>query len=351
MPYQSVNGEIGIYLSPQLRGAADNIRDPLYSISSSATVLEVASQQIADRKLVNALVGSRIRQRGQLKVLLESDYLYEDVYSTGSAIWREEGEHEEHRQCFLALIRSGAEISGDQVSSALQHVNMLVAEQGDGVRQALLTSANLSPSSLDRHLNWGLSLTDEASCTALSTLFKDVLSSRFQNASLQYSTDLMDGSKVRIAAGTKAQSSHLAVELIENARSSIYGAWFNIAKNSLVVDALARATVRGIQVLGVVDGDQAPLAWNAVPMLYAAGARIHYYPGLHTGAIGRMHYKMMVVDDAIVYFSTANASKAAESSFELSVALYPGETGNFNPASYVKLEILRLLNNSVNPGV
>ena len=81
----------------------------------------------------------------------------------------------------------------------------------------------------------------------------------------------------------------------------------------------------------------------------AAGVDARYYPGALTGALGRMHYKAMAIDAYTVHLATANASQAAETSFELGIALRGG-SGIGNPLPYVKDEITRLTRGAVIPG-
>ena len=109
-------------------------------------------------------------------------------------------------------------------------------------------------------------------------------------------------------------------------------------------DVLA-AVGRGVDVAGIIDADQGFQPWNAVPQLRDGGVDARYYPGALTGASGRMHHKPLVVDRALTYLATANASQAAEKSFELSLSLKGTEV-----AGFVDAEILRLgANASVSP--
>ena len=52
-----------------------------------------------------------------------------------------------------------------------------------------------------------------------------------------------------------------------------------------------------------------------------SGMEVLYYPGQLTGAPGRMHYKMVVVDNHTLHIGTANLSQAATRSLELGITI------------------------------
>ncbi len=241
MSYELSGGLVALYLSPALRGAKDSLREPIEKLLRSPVTLRVASQQVSDRGIVNALAGVRTERGEQALVLIESDYLYERTPVPPQSVWTQGGEREEHRQCLLALMRSGVKVREDQMGSALQHVNMIIAEGKNGLNAALLTSANLAPGSLDKHFNWGLSISDAAVCAALSAAFGEAWDGDFREVQLDY-TKTFDGAEyLQVCGGAQGQAVDLAVKAIESAQDTIRFAYFNIARDSRVSRALANA--------------------------------------------------------------------------------------------------------------
>lgn len=344
MACECLDGCMTLFLSPALRGAQDSIRGPVEQLLRSKATLQIASQQLSDRGIVNSLADIRSARGERAYVLVEADYLHERKPVPFESVWNAQGEREAHRQCLSALLRACIEVRTDEVSSALQHINLINSKSGDGSYNTLLTSANFAPGSLTQHFNWGLSIADDQIGAALDKAYSQAWDGDFRDVNLDH-TKTADGEAVaRLCAGSAGQASELAVKAIEAAQKSIDFAYFNMGKDGRVTGAMAAAAIRGVKVSGIVDGDQEMASWDAVPALRAAGVDVRYYPGALTGAIGRMHYKMFAVDESCVHLSTANASLAAESSLELAVTLYGSDVSD--PLSYVRNEISRLFSGS-----
>lgn len=346
MAYSDSDSNYSIFLSPSLRGAEDFLRDPLQEVLESARLVYLCSQQVSDKKVVNGLAALRAEKRGRARVLIEADYLYERSPLPSDSIWDMGGKREKNRQCLLALQRAGIEVRADQIKGALQHTNMVLAETETGVKSTLLTSANLSKGSLTTHFNWAIRLGNEELFKAGKSLFSKSWDGDFRDASTTLEVSLAN-EKISLSGGANGQAAKLAESTIDQAQDSISFAYFNLSSGSRVYKALIRAKERGVKVYGLVDGDQVGTSWDGVPGLREAGLDARYYPGVLTGALGRMHYKMFVVDGVYTHLSTANGSMAAENSFELGMTIANDNTPN--STAYLKAEIDRLLLNATIP--
>lgn len=320
MPVTMMGGSVQVMLTPTRRRAPDDLRGPLTALLAGAPQVDVASQQMADRGLVDALAGIRSIRGGRARVLVEADYLTEDDPVPPAQVWLPVGRNDEHRQCAAALGRAGITVRTDVVGSALQHVNLVVVHEDGDPATALVSSANLAPGSLDTHLNWAVRLDRPLVAKAAAELFEGLWDGDFRDAAIaeSFGDTHTDG---RLVAGADGQATDEALEVIAGARERIRFAWFAMSRGARVVAALAEAAARGVDVAGIVDGDQGLQPWNAVPDLRAAGVDVRYHPGALTGAIGRMHLKSVVADRTTAHLSTANASHAAERSLELAVTL------------------------------
>jgi phosphatidylserine/phosphatidylglycerophosphate/cardiolipin synthase-like enzyme len=199
------------------------------------------------------------------------------------------------------------------------HANLATASGGQ-INQVFLSSANFAPKSLSLHLNWGLHIDAEEITKEFGRFFDAVWEGGFRQASLAAKRRIQ-GTAIELYAGTSGEAVSGAVGHLQEARRSVRFAYFALSTAARVTRALVDGVGRGVEVVGVVDGDQAFQPWNGVPSLRAAGAKVLYYPGVATGAPGRMHHKMLVVDGSVVHLSTANASDAAEQSLELGVTI------------------------------
>lgn len=324
---------INLYLGPKGRGAPDSIRAVVTPRDASAQTW-VASQQLSDTKVLGRMIEAG-RGQGLCAAVLEYDYLIEQEETDP---WVEGGRREPNRQALLAMLRAGWRVRFDRLSS-LQHSNFVVSRSGPGSASVTLTSANLSPGSLDEHLNWAVTTDAPPYVTACIDAFEQAADGDFSQiqVSVEETPDLA-GLTISSTGGTLADVGRM----IEGATQTIDFAYFNVSTGSDLVRALQDATARGVTVRGVVDGDQGNQPWDAVGILQAMGVDARYYPGQLTGARGRMHYKFLVVDEVNLHFGTANQSAAARSSLELGIVVSDAAT----MARAVSKEFMRLYQNA-----
>ena len=96
------------------------------------------------------------------------------------------------------------------------------------------------------------------------------------------------------------------------AKKRIDFAVFTFSKSSGIDDALIAAKERGVEVKGVLDRRQANQSWAAtIPMkksnikLKVAGNR---------DGLGKLHHKLMVIDDSVTIFGSFNYTGPANKS-------------------------------------
>lgn len=305
-----------LFFAPMSRFRQD-IRPVLFSTLENAEVVRVASQQLSDRALVSEISSAR-NNGAHVRVHLESDYLREKPSRTTDP-WVAGGKNESHRQCLNALLRSGIDVRFDRETSSLLHLNICFGRDESGSSRSIITSANLSPGSLDSHLNWLVYTTGETA-DITDTVMKDLWENG-ERASGHITLDSLTWDY-----GSDGQATDAAIAAINEASQSVLFAYFALSSSSRVVTALKKAAQRGVEIIGIVDADQGGQQWDGVPELTDAGVQARYYPGVRTGAAGRMHYKMIAVDKTTALLSTANASVAADRSVELSITWRkPGE--------------------------
>jgi len=200
-----------------------------------------------------------------------------------------------------------------------------------------LTSANLAPGSIDKHLNWAMTIASAGIADAVSKVFDAIWDGDFRGANAKLVLSDPHGGFGRLAVGAAGEAIDEAVCTIESARERIRFGYFTMTSETRIVQALLTAADRGVDVAGFVDADQGAQFWNAVPQLRSGGVDARYYPGALTGASGRMHHKTIVVDKASACLATANASQSAERSFELAVTIVDAAVANFVDAEIVRL--------------
>lgn len=324
----SLKGAV-LYLGPRGRAAPDRVREALMDVIASGGRTRVASQQIFDEQTLAGLFAATLDQH-RVDALLEYDYLL--GRETGD-VWHEAGKREPNRRALLAMLRAEWKVGTDR-SSHLQHANLIVRE-GDAGGSLALTSANISPGSLDEHYNWAATSRDTAHIRAAVEAFDQAADGDFSDIEVVVE-ETPERASLCISS-TGGVVTRLAAAF-EEAQEAIEIAYFNISGSSDLAGVLASALSRGVAVTGLVDGDQSGQPWDAVPALRSAGADVRYYPGQLTGARGRMHYKMAVVDHREVHVGTANLSSAAHRSLELGMTC----AGDPDAPGFVAAEITRL---------
>lgn len=324
-----------LLLSPALRGAADRLDTGVPEFVRSRTELRIASQQLCDARVVDAICAAPGNTRARL--LLEGDYLRSAPLSDAS---NAKDDKEPHRLALSALSRLGCSVRTDE-RSGLQHMNLILGADEEG-GHVLVTSANLAPGSLTTHFNWAVTSSDACLFNPLSAFFDEVWSATPIRATLTERVELTSDTTVHLSAGIRGEACIQAEHDIAQAKTSIRFAFFNLAKGARVTRALNAAAARGVEVIGIVDGDQGNLPWDGIPTLRAVGVDGAYYPGALTGAGGRrMHYKMLAIDGRVTHLTTANASGSAEESLELAVSFVTADPADLRAAK-IAAEIMRL---------
>jgi len=276
--------------------------------------VDVLSHALGHRSVVERIAAARTLG-ARVRVTLEGENLAEEV---GFDIWEPGGDGEQLRQAVCALWRSGVNVCVDH-RPTLVHANLICSSSA---RTVFLTSANLTTSGLTRDHNDGVLITDDV----LYEQVRDRLDALWRSgrATPVDAPPLIGAdasTEIRLGPGGRIED-HLC-QIVESAHRSIRFAVFTVSTAAeRILAALAAAATRGVDVAGVVDADQAGQRFDAVPMLRSAGVDARYVPGVLTGGLGRMHHKLLVIDDSDVVTGTYNLSAAARKNYEVTLTLH-----------------------------
>ena len=329
------DGLFTLNLGPRGRGAPDSVRDLLRDITSEAANYRITSQQLSDPEFITGLVDASAGVPGITTAFVERKYLRESAAMSANQIWKSGGKNEANRSALLALLRGGVQVYLD-TESALQHANLVLTKpEQDRPPRLLLTSANLTKNSIDRHLNWSLLVEDASQSRGIEYLFDSFEDGGFADTDEVFDFD--DGN-AQLRMGSSGQVLNDIQALINEAEESASFAYFNITNGASLLPTFLSAAESGRTVHGVIDGDQGHQSWDPVGAMREAGINVLYYPGQMTGAPGRMHYKMLAIDGKTLHLGTANLSQAANRSLELGITI----RNHPSLVSYVENEIDRL---------
>ncbi len=112
------------------------------------------------------------------------------------------------------------------------------------------------------------------------------------------------------------------VDLIDRAKHRIHVAVFTFTSDVLA-EALIRAHMRGVEVLVVLELDQASVRGSEYGRLISSGVNVRV-----DGNPSLMHHKFMVIDDMIVVTGSYNWSAAAEDRNDENIVVIVSEAIN-----------------------
>jgi phosphatidylserine/phosphatidylglycerophosphate/cardiolipin synthase-like enzyme len=295
----------------RVTGVDDLGQGLLRCVPLAPSTVAIASHALGYRPLVDRLVACRALG-SRVRVVVEGRNLVEEVagdhFGPG-------GDAEPLRRALCALWRANVPAKVVRAATRL-HANIVLSDAG---RTLLATSANLTAGGLGGHADGGIAITDahvyEAMRAEVIGLWNGALERRDAAGT---TVESRDGS-ITVHVGARADMEHALGRLVASARSRVRFAVFAFSSHSTVGQDLVGRVERGVDVKGVVDGDQAGLPYDAVPLLRGAGVDVRYVPGVLTGATRRMHHKLVVSDGSTLAIGTHNLSASARSHYEVVV--------------------------------
>lgn len=301
---------LDLYFGPRAPDAADGLaRGARRAVPLEGADLDIVAHALDHRPLIDR-VAARRALGGRVRVVIEGEHLVEDV---GGDHWQPGGDAEGLRRALCALWRADVPVRIDRRSARL-HANLILCAAR---RAVFLTSANLTDSGLTRHHNCGIRVADPLLFDTARGIFEDVWRGGFDAGGPVGGRATSADGRTTLHLGAQAGiEAHLA-QLIGGARRRVRFAMFTFSASSApILAALTGLVARGVDVAGVVDGDQVGQPFDAVPALRAAGVHARYVPGALTGGRGRMHHKLIVVDGEALAVGTFNFSSSARRHFE-----------------------------------
>ena len=313
-------GEIELFLGPEEQGGADSLLDPIIDFigrARSRQNLMIAVQEIDDRRIAEAIISARLRGVN-VDLVVEQSYLLnktkpEDLEQAFVAA----GAHEKNRILFNAILRSTADIKVD-FNPNIFHQKFMVL--GNSV---LTGSTNFTTTGVSKNLNHIVVINDAEVANAYKKEFKEIKNGRFGRNSLDRDetpkeADVSDIRVKPLFAPDHAPEMEIMKQILK-AKHRIDFAAFTFAQSSGIDDALIAAHDRGIQVRGVLDRRQGNQRWAAKQSLSDAGIDIKLAGG--RGRLGKVHHKMMVIDDQLSIFGSFNYTKPANRSNDENIVI------------------------------
>lgn len=324
-------GDIEVHLGPQEQGGPDSLLDPILAFigrAKSRQNLMIAVQEIDEPRIARAIIEARLRG-AVIDLVVEQSYLLgsrkpktlEDAFAEG-------GSHEINRHLFNAILRSTADVKVD-FNPKIFHQKFMIL--GNSV---LTGSTNFTTTGVTKNLNHVVVVNDAEVANAYKNEFKEIREGRFGKFSLGRDDTPKEATVSTMRVKPLFAPDHgPEMEIMKHilkARDRIDFACFTFAHSSGIDDALIAAHRNGIKVNGVLDKRQANQKWAAKKALTDAGIDIKVAGG--SGGVGKLHHKLMTIDDQLTIFGSFNYTRPANKSNDENILV----VGNLDETSAAK---------------
>ena len=309
----TIVGDIELHLGPREQGGPDSLLDPIIAFINRARKkqnLMIAIQEIDHPSIAEAIIAARLRGVNIDLVVEQSYLLGKSRPSDLAAAFSSSGSHEINRVLFAAILRSTADVKID-FNPDIFHQKFMVL--GNSV---LTGSTNFTTTGVTKNLNHVVVIHDAEVANVFKREFAEIRQGRFGKKSVDREERPREAtvSTIRVKplfAPDHAPEMEIMKQVLK-AQHRIDFAAFTFAQSSGIDDALIAAHRLGRNIRGVLDRRQANQKWAAKRSLSEAGIDIKVAGG--QGKLGKLHHKLMVIDDQLTICGSINYTKPANRS-------------------------------------
>lgn len=313
-------GDIELHLGPKEQGGDDSLIDPIIAFINRAKKrqnLMIAVQEIDNRKIAEAIVAARLRGVNVDLVVEQSYLLGKTKPADLSKAFLSQGDHEVNRFLFNAILRSTADVKID-FNPNIFHQKFMVL--GNSV---LTGSTNFTDTGVTKNLNHIITINNAQVANAFKKEFREIKHGRFGRQSIDRDETPREVTVSTIRVKPLFAPDHgpemEIMKQILKAKHRIDFAVFTFSQSSGIDDALIAAHDRDVVIRGVLDRRQGNQKWAAKKTLSDAGIPIRLAGS--RGTLGKLHHKLMVIDDQLSIFGSFNYTKPANHSNDENIVI------------------------------
>ncbi|MFE3449673.1 phosphatidylserine/phosphatidylglycerophosphate/cardiolipin synthase family protein [Nonomuraea sp. NPDC059194] len=322
-------GKIEAFVGPTELGAADDLEQVIIDfINGAQRFLDIAVQELDSEPIAQAVLDARFRGVS-VRIVLEQDYLVSPKLPTikpkgeeseldarKRVQWGDEpGSRslEPNRKILAALLRCNVDVKADY-NPAIFHQKFIIRDYRERAlpTSAILSgSANFTHTDCHRNLNHVVIFHDPRICLTYTTEFNQMRAGQFGRGAhgkvpAAYS---LNGIPVKVLfAPDHAPELEIMKQMLK-AANRVDFAIFTFSGSSGIDDAMIALAAAKKTVTGVMDPGQGAQKWAATHDLDRAHIEL-YFPK-RSPAFGKLHHKLMVIDEATVIAGSFNYTEPA----------------------------------------
>ncbi len=297
-------GNVELHMGPQQVGGPDDLKRAIVDfIDGAKRKLFIAVQELDSADITRAII--RARQRKVLvKLVLEGDYL--TVKKAVVDPFTQTGQNEANRQLHDAVLRAKIDVKSD-FNSKIFHQKFIVR---DG--SAVLTgSTNFTDTGISKNLNHVVIIRDRKVANTYTEEFKEIQQGHF--GALNEGHDerprnvTVSDIPIRILFAPDHAPEMEIMKQMAKTKTRVDFAIFTFAQSSGIDDVMIQLTQgSGKRVRGLLDGRAANQTWAATRPVKNAGAQLFVTKSKPGHPLGKLHHKLMVIDEQLIIAGSFN---------------------------------------------
>ncbi|SNS43463.1 Phosphatidylserine/phosphatidylglycerophosphate/cardiolipin synthase [Streptosporangium subroseum] len=321
--------KIEAFVGPTELGAADNLEGVIVDfIGGAQHSLDIAVQELDSEPIAQAILDARFRGVS-VRIVLEQDYLLtaklpvvtvhageDEVAARRRVQWgAEPGTRslEANRRILAALLRCGVDVKADY-NPAIFHQKFVIRDYRGRTFPTSATlsgSANFTDTDCHRNLNHIVVFHDARICNEYGTEFEQIRAGSFGrgiHGKVPAAYNLA-GIPVKVLfAPDHAPELEIMKQMLK-ATQRVDFAIFTFSGSSGIDDTMIALAEAKRTVTGAMDPGQGAQKWAATHDLDRAHIEL-YFPK-RSSAFGKLHHKLMVIDETVVVAGSFNYTAPA----------------------------------------
>lgn len=338
MPYTV--GKIRFYMGPQTVGGPDNLAEAITGfIGKAKKSLDIAVQELDSEEIARAIVNTRPEVR--VRIVTEADYLKESKCLEDP--WKKGGKRRPNREIENALLRSAAWVRSDY-NSSIFHQKFIVRDISDEENCAVLTgSTNFTDTGTTNNLNHVIIIEDKAVAKIYDKEYREIRKGHFGKLDEGHDPKpplaVVSEIPIRILFAPDHSPEMDIMKQMLKAKKRIDFAIFTFAKSSGIDDTMQVIARNGIEIKGILDRQVANQRWAASHSLIGK-ENIELHRTKRKGKLGKLHHKLMVIDERLVIAGSFNYTGPANQLNDENVIML-GDLDPDSPSAEAQKELAR----------